>query len=1057
MKKALSILLTVVMLFSITPLGGLARLGFAPIVKAENTSYQVGDIIELGEYPQSQVTDSQIIATLDDIEKTWISYKYYSGTGTYIDGQMKQGDWMRFSDITLNNNRFRAVTIDTYRPYNTGLRWLKNYQETNGYGTHHTYYFKYEPLCWKILNPSSGLIVCDKIIDSQAYQNTMYYNQLDGEYWQSSDLLISANNYSESSIRYWLLNDFYEIAFNNLYVSRNNQSTDAVFLLSLDDISDFVFNNEIDFSYCAKGTDYAKSQGLFNKDIYGHTCYEYSPWWLRTQGTHSCWATVIDNNGLIRNDDWPVNDTSNGIRPAMYVDLDSISNQIMNDEYISTHTIFASATTMPENFGFYNKVWNEENGKRLGWVKTWEVVGDLGELMTFKFGDLEITADYYKLFLSDIILKLTEQRAAEFELKAFDLFQEYHGKIKKALKSTAEWEESVTDGSTVDLEIDSILLDPDFECSGNTATVFSTLLGKFYQNHQDTFTEIFAGLDNAAAICEAITDVADIGKAFTEAYKAYTVTMAYQQVSTQFFTVMYQAAERMGNRQYANWFKRALNQYFALATSGDALFEASLQLCKEMTDMAFDRIAKDVVKNLAYQTVADLIGCAAGPVAIAAFTYSATYGLLDKICGLDKRTKAYEIMTYIAPVEQALCALEDDYAAVLIGSQTLESAQNYDYFYNLYKQVNLYLYLAAYDFRSAAWLSKSKKEEMEIFSMCMDQWKRSSCHTGLSAATVRKYSSVCCPVDVYAYDANGETVLEIVNDEILLCDDSITALTFDGKKSIVYPADQNYSIRIVARESGSMDYSVSEIQGDSSVRQIDYYDIPLAEAQTFNGAVPSAFNVAADAYALTTNEAAISCDYDSSESPCVDMHTVTEWTETAAATCAMPGEKRGVCAACGKQVFETLPVSETHGATILKNAADATCQTDGYTGDEVCSVCGETLQTGAIVEKETVAHRWNDGAITVPATCTAAGERTFTCTVCETEKTEPVAPLAHPDEDKDGWCDACGEELYSHTQTDTSGEKCKYCDTVHPNTFMGRITKFFHSILYFFTHLFGNK
>ena len=732
-----------------------------------------------------------------------------------------------------------------------------------------------------------------------------------------------------------------------------------------------------------------------------------------------------------------------------------VGDAITEEEYVIKHTTFASVTTMPESFGFYNKVWNEENGRRLGWVKTWEVVGDLGEVMTFKFDDLEITADFYELFLSDIILKLAEQRAPEFKLKAIDLFQEYHGKIKKALKSTAEWEESVVDGSTVDLEIDSILLDPDFECSGNTAKVFSKVLGDFYQNHQDTFTEIFAGLDNAAAICEAITGVADIGTAFAEAYKAYTVTMVYKQVSNEFFTILYQAAERMENRQYANWFKRALNQYFELATNGDALFEASLHLCKDMTYMAFDLVAKDVVKNLTYQTVANLLGCTAGPVAIATFTYSFVYGLMDKICGLDKRTIAYEIMNYIAPVEQALCTLEDDYANILIGSQTLESAQNYDYFYNLYKQVNLYLYQAAYDFRSAAWPSKDKKLELEIFTMCMDQWKKSSCHTGLSTSIARKYSAVFCPVDVYAFNANGEKVLEIVNDEILFCNESITALTFDGKKSVIYPADQNYTIQIAAREDGEMSYYVSEITGDTSVRQVEFYDIPLTENETFSGAIPGAFDVEAEAYALTADTEIINYDYDSNDSACTDAHSVSDWTETTAATCAEPGEKEGVCSACGKRIYETLPLRETHGETRLENAVEATCKTDGYTGDEICTVCGETVSVGRIIPKETAAHRWNDGTMTTPATCTAAGEKTFTCTVCGAEKTEPTAKTAHPDADNDGWCDACKAELYSHTQTDDSNEKCRYCDTVHPNTFIGRITKFFHSVLYFFAHLFG--
>ena len=42
--------------------------------------------------------------------------------------------------------------------------------------------------------------------------------------------------------------------------------------------------------------------------------------------------------------------------------------------------------------------------------------------------------------------------------------------------------------------------------------------------------------------------------------------------------------------------------------------------------------------------------------------------------------------------------------------------------------------------------------------------------------------------------------------------------------------------------------------------------------------------------------------------------------------------------------------------------------------------------------------------------------------------------------------------------TPADGENlCKYCGEDHGTSFWGKIVKFFHSILYFFAHLFGRK
>ena len=109
MKKLLSLILVAIMLVTAMP-----------IAFAEGNTYKVGDIIQFGSYPQSEVKDETLIAELNALAPDWddwTSYGYYSGTGGY--GTMVQGDWMRYVDIKHDGERYRGVKFTQYRPYHT--------------------------------------------------------------------------------------------------------------------------------------------------------------------------------------------------------------------------------------------------------------------------------------------------------------------------------------------------------------------------------------------------------------------------------------------------------------------------------------------------------------------------------------------------------------------------------------------------------------------------------------------------------------------------------------------------------------------------------------------------------------------------------------------------------------------------------------------------------------------------------------------------------------------------------------------------------------------------
>ena len=98
---------------------------------------------------------------------------------------------------------------------------------------------------------------------------------------------------------------------------------------------------------------------------------------------------------------------------------------------------------------------------------------------------------------------------------------------------------------------------------------------------------------------------------------------------------------------------------------------------------------------------------------------------------------------------------------------------------------------------------------------------------------------------------------------------------------------------------------------------------------------------------------------------------------------------------------------------------------------------------GTIMDK--AAHTWDEGVVATPATCTKAGVKTFTCTKCDYQKTEPIPVIAHKYEWKhdetNHWqeCSVChdiidkAEHTYaSHKCEDTATCTKAECGYVKP-------------------------
>ena len=320
LKHILSALLIAVMLVGIAPMSGIDLSVKSSAM--DLSSYKVGDLIEFGSYPQSEVKDEAIIAELDKISEAaeWISYNYYVGTGTLVgstgmacDGKMKASDYMIYADILYNGEKYRAVKFLEYRPSDTGYTSSKDnsYQDDNGYYTNIIYYFKFESLVWRILDPMDNFVMCNSIIDSQAYQNFIYHNGTN--FYNSLDCINYASDWATSSIRNWLNNEFYNTAFSinekehigisnlenkSVYINGYDgvETEDKIFLISFHDSlnSAYGFNplwEEENQARQLECTDYAKCQGAYTDES-----SNYNSWWLRSP-SFSINVAAVDYTG----------------------------------------------------------------------------------------------------------------------------------------------------------------------------------------------------------------------------------------------------------------------------------------------------------------------------------------------------------------------------------------------------------------------------------------------------------------------------------------------------------------------------------------------------------------------------------------------------------------------------------------------------------------------------------------------------------------------------------------------------------------------------------------
>ena len=174
-----------------------------------------------------------------------------------------------------------------------------------------------KPIEWIVMkNEGNQILLLSKyVLDAKPYNE-----EWEGVTWQTSD------------IRQWLNNEFYTTAFNKTEkakiqtsliknednseygTSEGNDTEDKVFLLSEKE-AETLFSDEEE--RIAKATEYAEKSGVYvNKE-------KAAWWWLRSPGDYGFSAAGVDDDGWVYRIGYNVDYSSDGVRPALHLNLQS--------------------------------------------------------------------------------------------------------------------------------------------------------------------------------------------------------------------------------------------------------------------------------------------------------------------------------------------------------------------------------------------------------------------------------------------------------------------------------------------------------------------------------------------------------------------------------------------------------------------------------------------------------------------------------------------------------------------------------------------------------------
>lgn len=137
-------------------------------------------------------------------------------------------------------------------------------------------------------------------------------------------------------------------------------------------------------------------------------------------------------------------------------------------------------------------------------------------------------------------------------------------------------------------------------------------------------------------------------------------------------------------------------------------------------------------------------------------------------------------------------------------------------------------------------------------------------------------------------------------------------------------------------------------------------------------------------------------------------HKYGEWEVTKQSTCETQGTRQKKCTRCNDTKKETMDYADHKLITV--KGYEATCDSDGLTDGQMCSVCGMVPYGSEQSRIRKLSHEYGEWVVIQEATCGEDGITKRKCSLCGDEESDTI-PATEKHTYSNGKCVNCGEDV----------------------------------------------
>ena len=842
------------------------------------------DCVWFGNYPQTEIVDQA--SSCGTYGKNWGDESDYEVDASLYHTLQNISGWDSNGDITIKGKKYRRIKYSDATDATTGNIWSR-YRWSNTTSYH---YFRYDPIKWRVLNISgnNAFLLADIALDDQLY-NTKW----DDSTWETSKLRSWMNGYDSSKNAEGTdhsNNNFIKSAFssseqnaivttsltnsNNITYGTNggNNTNDKIFLLSESELystekaESYGFTNDIencDEARRCKSSTYAKAMGTANwEDEYSGNCW----WWSRSPGSASFYVVELKYDGSVNIGGSDGLDFF-GIRPALNLNLS------YSELYTYAGTVCSDGVVSEKNNPSFNLSVYRANEIRISSISYNALYQDTPcvEMQhQAEESGLAKKADAWKL-MQDIVgsvddpSKILDKAFAEedmYEGIIFALFENTTVNLSDTTSKVKNWASQPSDI----LSAIKTVMETKYNIQVNESCSISSLSDKQKETVQSTAKEYFLkkGLIKSQEVSSNIVKAIGYVDDLMEYVDYVSDCVQIMNMCESYKNVLQDMYERCPTSNGA--LRRALKECSSIMNQSEVAL--SVKMSMHLFAAAGKAVAKEGIKEIWGGAKSALL--AAHPYAATIWAaYKSGVFICDKVFNTstiaEKTVKInamvevrnvlqetykkeesdfidakdpYTAENFLAIVDVLFRYIDEDCKSAKSFVQTVDDAL-------LTKIINVF-HCSTHE-ALLGQIDNIKTNQEKNYKKLQTDWitslqadypteyeKIKNITSEDSTYTKTKSYEIACPVDIYVYDQNNKLVASVVGNKVKTNEDITVLRMNDTKELCFYDINDQYTIKYVGTDTGTMDIRINEYNGDNEItRTVKHINVPLEKNKVY--------------------------------------------------------------------------------------------------------------------------------------------------------------------------------------------------------------------------------